>query len=295
MAIISIPELISKGSSFDVTLDMSELLVEVSDPYFSVQANLYKVIITYSSTDAVDIENNQKKIISFDASIENPSALISFSATARDLFVVKKIKLVDQDGGSYDIPLKDIEKTSFNIDFSGGGGGGGGNYIDWTERESYTPQADGGITSTIANPDSSVGSLIYGDSSTRNPVVGSFSLVYKLNKSDFINQDQRFLGITDSGKATYTGFYKDVSTGPYNITFLRQNAPVGTFQVNAFTDPEVTELLLKMTITENGVEYFVNDTKITEFIVNGMFLSAGAMIPTARVYLGMEVLETYFE
>lgn len=126
MAIISIPANISKGTSVDVTLDMSELLAEVSDAYFSVQANLEKVLITYSSIDATDPENNQKKLLSFDPSLENPICAIFFSSTARDLFVLKKIKLVDRDGGSFDIPLKNIEKAGFNIDFSAGGGGGEG-------------------------------------------------------------------------------------------------------------------------------------------------------------------------
>jgi hypothetical protein len=117
MAIISIPNVVSKGVSFNVTLDMSELLAEVNDAYFQVQANLKSVLVTYASSSSASPENEQKKILAFNATIENPACPVIFSSTSRDTFVLKKIKLVDKDGGIFDIPLRDINTAGFNISF----------------------------------------------------------------------------------------------------------------------------------------------------------------------------------
>lgn len=115
MPLISIPYPISKGVSFDITLDMSELLSNVSDPYFQIQANIDKALLTYASVTNSEPENEQKKTLNFDASVENPISPVIFSSTARNLFVLKKIRLLDRDGGMYDVSLRDIEKEGFNI------------------------------------------------------------------------------------------------------------------------------------------------------------------------------------
>ena len=294
MAIITKPVGgISKGVPAEITLNKSELaaLSSVSsDAYFSLTTNWNKIILSYKSS-----EGNQQEIVEFDATLSPCLGFFDVSTTARNLFEIQVIKIIDFDGGIFIIPRSSLTTADFDIDFEGTTPPFSGTYIDWTERDFYTPQADGGITSTLIGPDSSVASLIYGDNTRKNPNDGSFNLIYKLNKTDFINQDYRFLGITEFGKHTYTGFVKDVSVGPNGITILRQNSSLGNFTIDAFSDPEVTEFILKMTITDDSVEYFVNGLKITELVGTSIFASSGEMIPAARVYDGMEVLESYFE
>jgi hypothetical protein len=379
MAIITKPVGgIFKGIPATITLNKSELaaLSSVSsDSYFSVTTNWNKVILSYKS-----FAGNQQEIVEFDAMLSSPTGFFDVSNTARNLFEIQVIKIIDFDGGIFIIPRSELITADFDVIFvsspsslsyttpviytqnetitnnvpsvigtvnsysispalptgltinsttgiisgtptavaaaanytvTASNSGGSttaivnitveeesseiGTYIDWTERDFYTPQADGGITSTLIGLDTSEESLIYGDNTRKNPNDGSFNLIYKLNKTDFINQDYRFLGITEFGKNTYTGFSKDVSVGPNGITILRQNSSLGNFTIDAFNDPEVTELILKMTITNDSVEYFVNGLKITELVGTSIFASSGEMIPAARVYEGMEVIEAYFE
>lgn len=293
MPIIAKPSPLEKDATGVFTLDKTALALHplVSGSAHFSSPNVWdKIILKYKSETLGQFES-----VEFDATLASPEGQFFVSATAEDVFEVEKITIIDKDGAILLIPRADLTVAEFDIDFEETTPSFTGTYIDWTERSDYTPELDGGIISTLTTPDSSVGSLIYGDNSARNPVNGQFSLVYKLNKQDFNTSDFRFLGITDSGKATYTGFYKDSTTGLNKIIFLRQNSSAGAFTIDAFSDPLITELLLKMTISENGVEYFVNNQKIDEYILNGLFLSSGSMIPAARVYSGMEVLETYFE
>lgn len=293
MAIITKPAGgVLKGVPATFTLNKAELLsvsAVSSDAYFSNSANWNRVHLIYKSS-----QGKQYEVVEFNATLSSPTGTFSVSEKARDAFEIQTLEILDFDGGIFVVPRSSLTVADFDISFTSTPPVFTGTYIDWTERSGYTPEADGGITSTLTEPDTSTASLIYGDNTTKNIATAPFSLVYKLNKEEFLTVDQRFLGITDAGKATYTGFYKDSPTPTY-ITFIAENQPAGAMPIDAFSDPAITVLFLKITISENKVEYFVNNVKITEFVQIGLFLSAGEMIPAARVYDGMEVLETYFE
>lgn len=291
MPILTKPASVEKGVAAEFEIDKSALALHplvISDEYFSSPNNWAKIHVKYKSDTG-----GQFEVVEFDATVVESLGRFFVSETAKDNFLVEKITIIDHDGGILIIPRASLTVAEFDIDFEGTIPLF--TYIDWTERDSYTPQADGGITSTLIGPDTSIATVIYGDNTRKNPNDGSFNLVYKLNKTDFIDQDYRFLGITEFGKNSYTGFVKDVSVGPNGITILRQNSSLGNFTIDAFSDPEVTEFILKMTITDDSVEYFVNGLKITELVGTSIFASSGEMIPAARVFDGMEVLESYFE
>jgi hypothetical protein len=106
MPLLSIPASISKGASQTVTLDKSALfaLAAISnDSFFSVQANIKRVIVEYNSDPG-----NQKELLVFDMSEETPVAIIQVSARARSSFLLEKIVLEDFDEGTLAIERADL-------------------------------------------------------------------------------------------------------------------------------------------------------------------------------------------
>jgi hypothetical protein len=106
MPLISIPASISKEASQSVTLDKSALfaLAAVSgDSFFSVQANVKRVIVEYNSDPG-----NQRRYLVFDLSEASPSAVFQVSARARSSFLLERIVLEDFDEGTLVVERADL-------------------------------------------------------------------------------------------------------------------------------------------------------------------------------------------
>jgi hypothetical protein len=120
MSLVSFLEQPSKNNSVSLTLDKATLegLSQVSsDPYWSVDANVSRVIVHYLST-----EGNQRKILTFNYQQETPSTTVDFSGSARDVFEINMLVLVDNDNGimvlSRDMLDPQIDLSLLDIDIS---------------------------------------------------------------------------------------------------------------------------------------------------------------------------------
>lgn len=106
MPFLTIPASISKGASQSVTLDKSAVfaLAAVSgDSFFSVQANVKRVIVEYNSNPG-----NQKEFLVFDLSQESPTAFFQVSSRARSSFLLERIVLEDFDEGTLVVERADL-------------------------------------------------------------------------------------------------------------------------------------------------------------------------------------------
>jgi hypothetical protein len=118
MPIITKPSTIEKNLEASITLDKSALAALTSvagDTYFSDTVNWRQVFIKYKSS-----VGNQTEIIKFDATQENPSGIFFVSAKARDIFEVRKIIIMDFDGGSFIVPRSQLTVSEFDIDMGAG-------------------------------------------------------------------------------------------------------------------------------------------------------------------------------
>lgn len=106
MPLLSIPASVSKGASQSVTLDKSALfaLAAVSgDSFFSVQANVKRVIVEYNSNPG-----NQREYLVFDLADASPSAVFQVSSRARSNFLLERIVLEDFDEGTLVVERADL-------------------------------------------------------------------------------------------------------------------------------------------------------------------------------------------
>jgi hypothetical protein len=107
---------VEKGTSSTFTLDKAELAADAlvaADAYFSDDANWAFVQLIYKS----DV-GGQSEVVVFDASQVTPTASFLVSATARDIFEVQRLVIVDHDGGRFIIPRADLTIAEFDIDMS---------------------------------------------------------------------------------------------------------------------------------------------------------------------------------
>ena len=117
MTIITKPNLILKGESFDFTLSKSELAnlqILNNDSYFRDTNNWDKVVLNYKST-----VGNQYKVLTFNASDISPSSVFSTSERVRDYFEVHSIDIVDFDNQIFTISRSDLNIEEFDLDLSG--------------------------------------------------------------------------------------------------------------------------------------------------------------------------------
>ena len=117
MTIITKPNLISKGESFDFTLSKSELAnlqILNNDSYFRDTNNWNKVFLNYKSTIG-----NQCKVLTFNASDISPSSVFSTSERVRDFFEVLSIDIVDFDNQIFTISRSNLNVEEFDLDLSG--------------------------------------------------------------------------------------------------------------------------------------------------------------------------------
>lgn len=120
MSLVSFSEQPSKNNYISITLDkaiVSGLTQVSSDPYWSVETNISRAIVHYLSS-----EGNQRKILTFDYTQENPSTTLNFSDSARDLFNINMLVLVDNDSGililSREMLTSQLDLSATDIDIS---------------------------------------------------------------------------------------------------------------------------------------------------------------------------------
>lgn len=112
MPLLTIPASISKETSQVVTLDKSAVfaLAAVSnDAFFSVQANVKRVIVEYNSNPG-----NQKEFLIFDLSQQSPTAAFQVSSRARSSFLLERIVLEDFDEDTLVVQRADLP-TGYDV------------------------------------------------------------------------------------------------------------------------------------------------------------------------------------
>lgn len=186
MAIITKPSGMEKGTEYDFTLNITDLLAHASvsaDAYFSNQANWDKVVLDYDSA-----EGNQPEVLVFENVDSGDSDTASFGvhALARDSFEIQSVTIMDMQGGYLKIERDALTVADFDVDFSAAPSGGGGS-----------------ISSFTASPDSNPGFTFENNVLTRS-VGGGWDLAIKSDQSasgDFsvevtiVDYDHHFFGM----------------------------------------------------------------------------------------------------
>lgn len=120
----------------------------------------------------------------------------------------------------------------------------GANYIQWTPRTKYTPEADGGFTST--NVDAGSENMIYDDNIVDG--TGSFDVTFNFNTTAWTSQS--FFGFSDSAKTQWSGLF---SSGSNQGIMLLGNSDQGAVNIlsgeNSF---RIVKTGTTMTYTLNG-------------------------------------------
>ena len=132
MALLTLPS-VAKGTAASISLDKTELFALAAvagDAYFSVQANVKRCIVEYSSSPG-----DQRKVLVFNLSEASPSASMLISSTGRDSFEIERLVLEDNDGGTLVVKRAQLPiglDVSVSLGGSGGGGGGGSSSGDFS-------------------------------------------------------------------------------------------------------------------------------------------------------------------
>lgn len=103
--LLTIPSVVRETTA-TVTLnkqDLFSLAPVSSDPYFSVESNVKSCVVEFNSEPG-----NQKKILRFDLLQSTPSASFLFSAKAKSSFLLERIVLEDNDGGTFVLKREDL-------------------------------------------------------------------------------------------------------------------------------------------------------------------------------------------
>jgi len=110
---ITFPNSLVKGQDLTFTLDKTAFFAAVSDEYFSLEANVEKIIFVYRSEDG-----HQRKRIQFMVSDSAPSDAVGFSEKANDVFNLEQIILVDYDGGTHVVSPSVVSLSEQTITFN---------------------------------------------------------------------------------------------------------------------------------------------------------------------------------
>lgn len=118
MAIITKPSSMEKGTEYDFTLNISDLLAHANvsgDAYFSTQSNWNRVILHYDSA-----VGNQPEVLVFENVDSGDSDTASFGvhSTARDIFEIQSVTIRDKQNGYLRIDRDDLVSADFDVDFS---------------------------------------------------------------------------------------------------------------------------------------------------------------------------------
>jgi hypothetical protein len=282
MPIITKPSPLEKNATGVFSLNKTALALHptvVASAHFSSPNVWEKVIVKYKSDTLGQFES-----IEFDATVASPEGQFFVSATAEDIFEVEKITIIDKDGAILLIPRASLTVAEFDIDF--GAPIFAGTYVDWTEDANYnTAQLDGGLTSNIANyNDTSLASMNY---ATQDVLQGTGKvLTYKIKGSDLWLGGYAFIGFGLSN--TFWGFYKNNPTAGNYLSLLYGNSVIGTYTGIVNNSTIVT---LEIKTKSTAFEFWIDGIKVGESTA----ITSSTLKPTARIYLGMEITEAYFE
>ena len=198
MALLTIPATPEKGILQTYSLNVTDLIALISDPYFQQQTNWSRVIVMYQSSVSNQIEN-----ITFipDGVSTSLNADAEFSLKARDVFNLHSIMIVDDQNGrnityaasipdvaNYTIDLAAAPPSSFEWDLlqgnastSGGGqlqNNGGG--TSWLNAGYYNVGLLGDFTFTCVLDYSDPSDTMVGYAKTAPTIGGEFiSIAYR--------------------------------------------------------------------------------------------------------------------
>lgn len=102
-----------KGSPTEFTLSKSDLLLLISDAYYSDDTNWKSVQLNYRSS-----VGNQSTAVKFDPAASPCVGNFAVSSRARDIFQIHEIVIKDFDGGTLRIPRADLTVAEFDVDMT---------------------------------------------------------------------------------------------------------------------------------------------------------------------------------
>lgn len=112
---ITIPNSLLKNQVLTFYLDKTALFSAVSDEYFSIEANVKKVVFVYKSE-----EGHQRKRIEFLIEDSVPSDSVTFSLKAKNVFELEQIVLIDYDGGTHVLPSTTVSVSQRTLTLTEG-------------------------------------------------------------------------------------------------------------------------------------------------------------------------------
>lgn len=261
MAIITKPSGMEKGTEYDFTLNITDLLAHASvsaDSYFSNQANWDKVVLDYDS-----VEGNQPEVLIFENVDSGDSDTASFGvhALARDAFEIQSIIIMDKQGGYLHVKRSDLVVADFDVDFSSSGSSGSSvTTVTW-DAASYGygiyDVSNGGVSGTSSSVITQ-----FGTDQASGPCYIEFT-PQALSGRDYNNMG---IAMTDSVASatpsrTYThalafGTNGDVhvySGGGYDATYATTYAGDGSevFRIEILAN--------RVEYSKNGVVFFTDD------------------------------------
>jgi len=189
MPILTKPALVEKGVAAEFELDKDALAVHPivsANTYFASPNNWAKIHIKFKS----DV-GGQFEVVEFDATIAEPIGRFFVSETAKDIFQVEKITIIDHDGGILVIPRADLTVAQFDIDFSASGNSSPViSYLSYDiNAVGATLNATGGV-SLGSSGDDVFAKMSSGDAN-------DFAFEWKFNWSS-INPSNVILGVTST-------------------------------------------------------------------------------------------------
>lgn len=210
---------VEKGTEAQFTLDKAELAADTlvaADAYFSDDANWANVILEYKS----DVGGQSKRVI-FDATQVTPTADFLASATARDIFEIQRLVIVDHDGGKFTLSRDNLTVAEFDLDL----GAPVITYITYNLDNGANTDAFGGVQGLDSND------LKMRKSSTNQSTTGDFWYVFSILAADVV--DGLAFGTTDNttlSLVTDDGFFGfiGVSASGANYSVFNDYAVVDT-------------------------------------------------------------------
>jgi hypothetical protein len=276
MPIITKPALIEKGIAAEFSLDKSALALHpivVADDYFSSPNNWGKVDLKYKSD-----EGGQFEIVEFDASLASPTGRFFVSETAKDIFEVEKITIIDHDGGILVIPRADLTSAEFDIDFSEEPPLVGA--VQWNTNASYVFNNNtGGMTST--NTDM-VNGFAISTTSTFLPAQDK-SIVYTLDVSSITTGSS--FGYYSSDPSNFFSFRKEAGNSATQINIYSQ---AGFYSNAAIPASGTVELKIQSKGSTSETKWFVNGVEVASRGGAG----SGPMYPKCMLYTGSSIAST---
>lgn len=115
MTILTKPNSISKGTPAQFSISKLELAqhpLVSADAYYSVQSNWKAISLLYVNPEG------QMKDVKFNATVASPVANFLASSTARDIFEIHSVRIIDFDGGVFSIPRSELTPSEWDVDMT---------------------------------------------------------------------------------------------------------------------------------------------------------------------------------